>query len=150
MATLFITSTVNKAKAEHLLQRIEDGTLPKPPALQGKANECARCHKMTMFARFHIPQVGYGCEACFDDWRTTPVWCDTRADQVHRGRFHIIPQCVIDAEVKQSAPQTPQDAPQACVYVWDAKRSEEAWTTARKEGEAKRGNVMIMPWVSAA
>jgi len=150
MATLFINSTVNKAQAEHLLQRIEDGTLPKPPALQGKANECARCHKMTMFARFHIPQVGYGCEACFDDWRTTPVWCSTRADQVHRGRFHIVPQCVIDAETKRNIPQTHQEAPQATDRIFNAKRAAEAWTTARKAAEAGRGNVMIMPWKSAA
>jgi hypothetical protein len=104
MATAFLASVEDLARARNIEAAIACGDLPEPPALQGKANECANCHKMTIFARFYIPQVGYGCEACFDDWRTTPVWCSTRADDVHIGRIHVVPQCVIDAEAASNAP----------------------------------------------
>lgn len=149
MATAYIPSKQDKAKAQQITQMVEDGTKATPPALKGKVNTCSKCGKETMLARFYIPRVGYSCESCFDDWRTTPVWCDTRASDVHVGRVHVIPQCVIDAEAK-SAPQTPQDAPKTRVFVWDAKQQEEAWTKARKASEAKRGNVLVMPWKEAA
>jgi hypothetical protein len=47
-------------------------------------------------------------------------------------------------------PQAPQDATKTRVFIWDAQKSEEAWTKARKAGEANRGNVMVMPWKVAA
>ena len=146
MATAFIDSTANKAKAEYLLQRIAAGTLPEPPPLQGRMNECSQCHEMTMFARYYIPRVSWCCARCWDNWLSAPIWCTTRADQVHRGRFHIVPQCVIDAEAASNSPVASQDAPKTRVFIWGAKKSEEAWTKARKEGEARRGNVMVMPW----
>lgn len=112
MAILHLASKVDIAKAQSITQAIEDGRLPKPPALEGKLNQCAnaKCGKMTLLARFYIPRVGYCCRVCFDDWRTTPVWCNTRADDVHRGRVHTIPQCILDAEAKQNTAHKPQDA----------------------------------------
>ena len=145
MATAFIDSTANKAKAEHLLQRIAAGTLPEPPIGTQKRNVCEMCQATTVL-RYYIQSHGWCCGECLDASRAAPVWCNTRADQVHRGRFHIIPQCVIDADATSNAPVAFQDAPKARVFIWDAKQAEEAWTKARKAGEAKRGNVMVMPW----
>jgi ribosomal protein S27AE len=103
MATLHIASKADKAKAGEIEAMIDNGELPHPPALDGKANTCAKCGKTTLLARFYIPGVGWSCEKCFDDWRTTPVWCSTRASDVHIGCVHIIPQCVIDADDKYKA-----------------------------------------------
>lgn len=124
MATLHIASAADKAKAQRIGDLIDNGTKCKPPELQGKANECAKCHKMTMFARFYIPKIGYCDQECFDDWRTTPAWCSTRADEVHVGRVHIPPIGIFDlyndayakrqasANVKSSAAaERPQDGP---------------------------------------
>lgn len=91
MATYLIASKADKAKARKITQMIEDGTKAQPPALEGKLNECAnpKCGKSTVLARFYVPRVGHCCKQCFDEWRLTPVWCDTCAGDVHRGRFHV-------------------------------------------------------------
>jgi len=108
MATAFIDSAANKAKAEYLLQLIDEGTLPKPPASeQLKRNQCDECHRDTML-RYYKSNVGWVCEDCRDAVAVSV--CTTRADAVHRGRVHIVPDCVRFAV---DAPQTPQDAPRA-------------------------------------
>jgi len=167
MGTAFIPSKQDKANASKVMAAIDAGQMPHPPALHGKVNECAKCGKGTMLARYYIPQVGYSCETCWTDWRTTPAWCDTRASDVHLGRWHIIPQCVIDAEAK-SAPVTPQGSRSAksteITCDWVSKQvakinddrgkesiaTEKRWHDARNMGEANRGNVMVMPWRVAA
>ena len=160
MATAFIDSTANKAKAEHLLQRIAAGTLPEPPIGTQKRNVCEMCQATTVL-RYYIQSHGWCCGECLDASRAAPVWCNTRADQVHRGRFHIIPQCVIDAEAASNAPVAAQDAPQrvtvanpgpswvdAQVAKIKAQRGDESlacearWHAARRLGEARRGAVV--------
>lgn len=155
MATAFITSSQDKAKAQRITALIDNGELPKPPEGTQKRNVCQLCQSTTLL-RYYVPKTGYCCQACFDDWRTTPVWCSTRADDVHRGRVHIIPQCIIDAEAKQNSPQTRQDTRSAksgdCGDNWVADRvaqikrqrgaesiaSEERWHAERDEGYARR------------
>ncbi len=175
MAIAFIASVEDLARARNIEAAIASGDLPEPPALQGKANECANCHKMTVFARFYIPRVGHCCEACFDEWRTTPVWCSTRADDVHIGRVHTPPTGLFElydeAYLKRqiSTTENADNAPvarcsaqddayldkaaQVCRKIansdkqYDAMReAEKRWTAVKLASYARRGNAMLMPW----
>jgi len=108
MAKLYISSKEDKAKAQRLEAAIDNGDLPRPPAGTQSRNVCEICHAATVL-RYYIRAHGWCCGACFDDYRIAPGWCNTRADQVHRGRFHIVPQCVIDAESASNTPVVDRD-----------------------------------------
>jgi len=158
MATAFIASKEDKQKAQRIEAAIDNGDLPKPPPLQGRMNECSQCHEMTMFARYYIPRVSWCCARCWDNWLSAPVWCTTRADQVHRGRFHIAPVGLFElydeaylARQKSVAVKTAQSAPSwvdAQVAKIKVQRGEESlacearWHAAVAAGMARRGNVM--------
>jgi hypothetical protein len=145
MATAFFPSKQDKAKAQKITQMVEDGTKAKPPAsTQQKRNECDCCHALTILRYYHR-NYGWCCEECVQ----LPTIGTTRADMVHCGRWHM-PLGIFDDELPVGTPQAPQDAPKTRVFVWDAKQQAEAWTKARKDSEAKRGNVMVMPWKVAA
>lgn len=164
MATLHLASAQDIAKAQKLTQMVEAGDLPKPPGLQGKVNTCAnpKCSKQTMLARFYIPQIGYCCEACFDEWRLTPVWCDTHASDVHITR-HYVPLGLFEipdktpaiapqpspaprSEAKLPLPKKePSASEKACRRMseskghWDAMwQAQQRWHEARNAGEARQ------------
>lgn len=155
MATAFIASKNDKRKAASITRAVDDGKLPKPPKLHGITNTCdnPKCGAETVL-RYYVPGVGYCCGWCFDEWRTTPVWCSTRADDVHIGRVHIIPQCVVDAEAAQNAPVARcsaqgdayrETAAQVCRKIansdkqFDAmKESERRWIAERDAAYARR------------
>jgi len=141
MAKLYISSKEDKAKAQRIEAAIDNGDLPRPPAGTQKRNVCEMCGAATVL-RDYIKSRGQCCNAC----SALPTICNTRADQVHRGRYHIVPQCVTDAETNSNTPVVDQDAPKARAFVWDAKQAELRWTATRKASEARRGNVMVMPW----
>jgi len=111
MATLYISSVEDLARARDIEARIISGDLPEPPASkQQKRNQCDKCHTDTIL-RYYVERVGWVCADC--KWPTPISICTTRADKVHRGRFHIAPVGLFelyDAEHPAVAPVAAQDA----------------------------------------
>lgn len=158
MGRLYIASAVDKAKSEHLLQAVNEGRLPKPPAGTQTRNICELCQSATIL-RYYVKSRGWCCESC---WQL-PTICTTRASNCHQTFAPYEPRNFdyLDehkpAGVPQTAPAPRSDAKQQTTRKepstaerncrrlseskghWDAMwQAQQRWHEARRAGEAKR------------